>query len=258
MSFTLITVAEAVALFTGMLLFLEAGRRIGRRLAVGETEGNGPGSGAVEGAIFALFGLLIAFTFSGAAERFEERKHLVVRESDEISTAWLRLDLMPEPSRSTLRDLFRKYVDSRIETYRRLPDVAAAEQELAHSEQLQEQIWAQAVVGTSRKNDTATTQLVLTSLNSMFDITTQRTWATRMHPPQVIFVMLFVLALGCAFLAGMGMSRAKSPLWIHMIGFAALCSFAVWVIIEIEYPRLGVVRVDNTDRVLVEERDAMK
>lgn len=258
MSFTYITLVEAVGLFAGMLLCLEVGRRVGRQWAVGEAEGTIPGTGAVEGAIFALFGLLVAFTFSGAATRFEERKHMVVEEADEISTAWLRLDLLPEPTRSTLHDLFRRYLDSRIETYRRLPDIAAAEQELAHSQKLQNEIWAQAVGGTSRKGDTATTQLVLSALNAMFDITTARTWATRTHPPRVIFATLFVLALGCAFLAGLGMSRAKSPLWIHMIGFAAICSFTVWVIIEIEYPRLGLVRVDATDQVLVEVRETMK
>ena len=53
-------------LFLGVLVFLEVGRRIGRRrIASGDTEGSG--FGAVEGAVFGLIGLLIAFTFSGAA-----------------------------------------------------------------------------------------------------------------------------------------------------------------------------------------------
>ncbi|MDB5293846.1 MAG: hypothetical protein JWL69_5087, partial [Phycisphaerales bacterium] len=205
-----------------------------------------------------LFGLLVAFTFSGAAARFDERKHLVVEETNHIGTAWLRLDLLPEPTRSTLRDLFRRYLDSRIETYRRLPDVDAAEQELAQSQKLQTEIWAHAVEGTGRKGDPATTVLVLSALNSMFDITTTRTAATRVHPPRIIFATLFILALGCAFLAGLGMSRAKSRLWIHIIGFAAVASLTVYVILEIEYPRLGLVRVDAADKVLVELRETMK
>ncbi|HWE93516.1 MAG TPA: hypothetical protein VG269_06025 [Tepidisphaeraceae bacterium] len=79
-----------------------------------------------------------------------------------------------------------------------------------------------------------------------------------MHPPGNIFAMLFLLALACAFLAGPGMSRAKSRRWIHIIGFAAVASLIVYLILEIEYPRLGVIRVDAADRVLVDLRETMK
>ncbi len=80
-----------VLLSTGSLGWLELGRRIAlRRLAVGE---KGADYGVIEGAMFALLGLLIAFTFSGAAERFERRRALIVEEANAIGTAYLRLDL---------------------------------------------------------------------------------------------------------------------------------------------------------------------
>ena len=50
-----------------MLLLLELGRRFGVRRRPKETEGERGGLGTVEGAVFALFGLMVAFTFSGAA-----------------------------------------------------------------------------------------------------------------------------------------------------------------------------------------------
>jgi hypothetical protein len=115
-----------------------------------------------------------------------------------------------------------------------------------------------AVEGVRRQNDPATTELVLSALNSMFDISTTRTAVMYMHSPGIIFAMLFLLALACAFLAGLGMSRAKSRLWIHIIGFAAVASLTVYVILEIEYPRLGVIRVDAADKVLVDLRETMK
>jgi hypothetical protein len=34
------------------------------------------------------FELLIAFTFSGAAERFESRRQLIAEEANAIGTAW--------------------------------------------------------------------------------------------------------------------------------------------------------------------------
>jgi len=43
--------------------------------------------GVIDGAIFARLGLLVAFTFSGAAARFEARRHLLVEEANDIGTA---------------------------------------------------------------------------------------------------------------------------------------------------------------------------
>lgn len=54
----------AGGLFLGMLLLLELGRRIGTRRLAQDPEGARQGVGAVEGALFGLLGLLIAFTFS--------------------------------------------------------------------------------------------------------------------------------------------------------------------------------------------------
>src|SRR4029453_18497626 len=93
----------------------------------------------------AVLGLLIAFTFSGAAARFDSRRQLIVEETNNIGTAYLRVDLLPAGARSALRESFRRYLDARIETYRKLPDIAAARASLARANELQRQIWQQAV-----------------------------------------------------------------------------------------------------------------
>jgi hypothetical protein len=43
-----------------------------------------------------------------------------------------------------------------------------------------------------------------------------------------------------------------------MIVFAAMTAVTVYVILDIEYPRLGLIRVDTADQVLVELRESMK
>jgi hypothetical protein len=74
----------ALGLFVGMIVLLEVGRRIGIHRMRKDPEAARAGFGAAEGAIFALLGLLIAFTFSGAAERFDQRRHLIVEETNAI------------------------------------------------------------------------------------------------------------------------------------------------------------------------------
>ena len=78
MSHTFVVGLFAFGLFLGMLLFLEIGRRAGLRRVKEDSGTAGGGVGAVDGAVFALLGLLLAFTFSGASSRFDTRRQLIV------------------------------------------------------------------------------------------------------------------------------------------------------------------------------------
>jgi hypothetical protein len=249
----------ALGLFAGMLILLEVGRRLGARRLTSDPEGARAGTGTVEGAVFALLGLLIAFTFTGAASRFDARRDLIVQETNAIGTAWLRLDLLPASAQPAIRENFRQYVDSRLATYRKLPDVAAAKAEFARSIRLQGEIWTQAVAaGRLDGAPPPATMLLLPALNEMIDITTTRAMATQMHPHPAIYGMLVGLALASALLAGYAMAGGKSRSWLHIIGFPAVVAVAVYLIIDLEFPRLGLVRVDAFDQALVELRASMK
>ena len=249
--------APAVLLGVGMVALIEVGRQLGLRRIRRTPAGQQSGVGAVEGAVFALFGLLIAFTFSGAGSRFDARRALVTEEANAIGTAWLRLELLPASAQPDLRALFRNYLDSRLETYRLLPDVAAARQELTRSVELQGQIWKQAVAAVRESSTTMAGMLLLPALNQMIDITTTRTMATQMHPPTVVFLMLGALALMSALLAGHGMASGRERSWVHVLCFATIIAATVYVIVDMEYPRFGMIRVDAVDQVLKDLRQSM-
>ena len=205
-----------------------------------------------------LLGLLIAFTFSGASSRFDTRRQLIVEETNDIGTAYLRLDLLPADLQPALRESFRRYLDARIEAYQKLPDMAAAKASLAKADGLQRQIWRQAVAASRAESaQPAAAILLLPALNAMIDITTTRTMVTQMHPPTVVFAMLFGLALAASLLAGYGMTGGKVRSWFHMLGFALVMAVAVYVILDLEYPRLGLIRVDAFDQALVDLRQSM-
>jgi hypothetical protein len=199
---------------------------------------------------------LLAFTFSGAAARFDARRQLIVEEANAIGTAYLRLDVLPESARFALRGKFRRYVDTRLAVYRKLPDIAAAREEIAQANQLQTEMWNDAVAACRIERSAA--MLVLSALNAVIDIATTRTMATQMHPPMIIFGMLAGLALASALLAGYGMAAGQSRSWLHMVGFAAMMALAVYVTLDIEFPRFGLIRVDAFDQVLVDLRESMK
>ncbi len=247
----------AVFLFVGILCLLSLGRRIGSRRLARDGEAAAKGLGALEGAIFALLGLVLAFTFSGALTRFDYRRQLVIEEANAIGTAWLRIDLLPERTREPMRDLFRRYLDSRIETYEKVPDMAAVRAELERSAGLQAEIWDLAVSAAPESGSSAAPMLLLPALNAMFDITTTRTEVSRHHPPPVVFAMLGVLALACALFAGHDMAVSSRLNLLHSVAFALVLSVTVYVIIDLEFPRIGMIRVEDSDQVLRELRTGM-
>jgi hypothetical protein len=259
MGFALINLLYTVGLLLGMLILLEVGRRIGlRRMAV-DTEGARAGIGTVEGALLALLGLLIAFSFSGAAARFDVRRQQIVDEASNIGSAYALVDLMPPEAQSPLRETFRHYVDSRLEAYRRMPDLAAVKEELDRSTALQNDIWTQAVNATRDTRHQSDALLILPAIGKMVNISSQRTAALYTHPPTIIFVMLAGLMLVGSLLAGYGMASAKSRNWTHTVAFAVVLALTFYVIRDLEYPRLpGLVGMNNFDNVLVDLRKSMR
>jgi hypothetical protein len=90
----------------------------------------------IENADFALFGLLLAFTFSGAVGRFDEHHSLVTDELNAIDAAYHRLDLLPPGTQPPIRQLVRDYVTSRLNQYETSDHSVTAE-----SRHLQEENW---------------------------------------------------------------------------------------------------------------------
>jgi hypothetical protein len=249
----------SAALLGGMLLMLELGRWMAARRLRQDPEGARAGLGTVEGAIFGLLGLLVAFTFSGASSRFEARRQLIVEEANDIGTAYLRIDLLAPASQPALRESFRRYLDARIEMYRRFPDLKAVEAANADAIALQGQIWSQVVSACRQEGaQPAAAILMLPAVNAMIDITTTRAMALRMHPPPTVFAMLLGLMLVASLLAGYEMAGSRRRSWLHVAAFAVILSASFYVIVDLEFPRLGLIQVRGFDQALLDVRRSMK
>jgi hypothetical protein len=258
MNFLIADVLLAVVLFVAMLGAQEWGRRLGERHRSLDSKSDKWSYGASEGAVFALLGLFLAFTFSGAGSRFDARRHLIVDEANAIGTAWLRIDVLPENRRPELRQLFRDYLDTRLETYRLVAAGERPDSALDRSARLQQQIWVAATQAAAESGQVPPFTVLLPALNEMFDIRSTRIAAAQMHSPVVVYVMIGVLALIGAMFVGYGMAGREVRSFIHTIGFAAAMCVVLYVILDLEFPRLGLVRIDATDRVLVELRASMQ
>jgi hypothetical protein len=250
----------SAGLFLAILLCFEIGRRAGTRRLGEAGAGASAGASVIEGAILALLGLLVAFTFFGAAARFDERRDLIVEEANRIGTAYLRLDLLPEAAQPAIKESFRRYVDTRLAFYRALVAAETAPREWRSGVELQGEIWRQAITGsTTAGAHVDAAKLLLPALNEMFDITTTRVMAMQKHPPLVVYLMLLGLALISALVAGYGAAPVRRTRYrLHAYGFALVMAVAVYVILDLEYPRRGLIRIDAFDQVLVTLRQEME
>jgi hypothetical protein len=237
------------------LACMEFGRRIRLRR---REEKVSSGLGVIDGAVFGLMALLLGFSFSGAVSRFDVRRELIVQETNAIGTAWLRVDLLPEAAQPEIRDNFRAYLDARLAFYKNLDlDRAKASEELVLSQKLQGKIWTESIAAAKETNSTAVLTLVVSSLNEMIDITTTRFVALQTHPPIPLYVTLVLLALASSLIAGFGMGDSDKRSWLHTLVFSFALTLTVYTIIDLEFPRVGIIRVDRYDQALVDQRNSM-
>ncbi len=255
-TFLVANVGLAVTLFIALLALQEVGRRAGRARAERTHGESREGLGSIEGAVYGLLGLLLAFTFSGAASRFEARRGMILDEAKAIQTAYQRLDLLPADARPPLRAKLATYLDARLAAQSAAKGLDAAWEALDRSRRLRQELWSDAVAATQAAGSPAP-QLILPTLNNAFEVATTRAAVIYAHPPVALYAMLIGLALVAAFLVGNAMGARGSRDGLHMVAYAGVLAVVIFVIVDLEFPRLGFIRVDDSDRVLIELRQTM-
>jgi hypothetical protein len=267
MNFVLFALGIAAVFFGSSLILLNYGRHLGLRyLQQQKDAANMAGLTTVEGAVFALIGrLLLAFTISGALQRFDDRRQLVVQEANAASTAHDRLGLFEGDVGRNLQTKLKDYVEARIGLYRMPHDFSLwRHSELFSPEQqdkivdLKNKVWNATVAACPQASFRPACSQALPALTSLFEVARLRLGASEKHPPQIVYVMLFGLGLGGSLLAGFGMAAATARSWIHMLIFAATLTVTLYAVTDMEYPRLGLVRIETFDHFLVDAHQQMQ
>lgn len=255
LQFALLMIGIALAMFFALMLFLE----IGRRLEIYQTAKRGDearaGIGVVDGAIYGLLALMLGFSFSGAAARFDHRRDLILDVVNVAGTAWERIEILPAELQPPIRSAFRSYVDGLIAWYSGASGNRHFIEEPPDVTRAQNTLWSSAVAACAKPPGDVARILLLPSLNEFFGAVEKERMARRSHPPILVWVMLALTAFSAAIFAGYALPRRRN--WLYILGLAASIAIAMYVTFELEYPRLGFVRVDATDQTLMELRATM-
>ena len=258
-------VGVAAAFFVGSLIALRFGQYLGLRHRKRDGANGTAGLATVEGAIFGLMGLLLAFTISGALQRFDDRRQLVVQETTAATTAYDRLSVFAGEVAEELQTQLRNYVRARIDLYRMPHDLRVwqrlenfSNQQQNKLVELKSELWGAVRAACPQENYRPACSLSLPALNSLFEVARQRAAASEKHPPQIIYFMLFGLGLGCSLLVGFGIAASAARSWTHMVLFAGTLTVALYIVTDMEYPRLGLIRIETFDHFLADAYDQMR
>jgi hypothetical protein len=223
-------------------LAMEGGYRLGKwRHARYPDERDQP-VGAMVASILGLLALVLGFTFSLAASRFDARRMAVLEEANAIGTTHLRARLLPEPQRTEVARLLREYVNVRV---RGVQEGQAAEL-ISHSETLHELLWTQATAAAERDSGSIMTGVFIQSLNEVIDLHAKRVLVgMRSRIPVVIWAGLFFLAMlsmsAVGYQSGLSGTR-RSP---AMQGLVLAFALVLLLIADLDRGQEGLLRVSQ-------------
>ena len=242
-----------------MLSLLVWGRHIGVTAHARHGEHQTKADETMMGAIFGLLALLIAFSFSGASDRYDHRRELIAKEVSTVGTAYASIDLLVERDQPQLREDFRRMLDERIDLYKDVVDQESYELRHDQFDKTRDKLWADAVK--SVKDTPFPQKLVaaqiLPEISDMNDALDNQRLAMKMHPPRVIMLSLFVLILIGAFVTGYNLGLADKQDWLLIFMFITLMAGSFFIIVNLEYPLVGFIGLNDFDAEILRLRQAM-
>jgi len=230
-----------------VLAGIEVGSLLGRRVKGAAVDDDSKTHiNSTQASTLGILGLLLAFTFSLALQRFDTRSDAMVDEANAIGTAYLRAQMLPQPYRDEARALLRDYVDVRIKTDG-ISAVVGDEREAltAQAGALQNAIWDAARRAAEANPSPVPAGMFVQATNELIDSFGRRGAAIDRHVPEVVLFLLLGTFLITSVIVGYsaGVVRRRPPL----VSFAmvGLIVVLVFVILDLDRPIRGLIVVSE-------------
>ncbi|OHB49406.1 MAG: hypothetical protein A2Y10_19440 [Planctomycetes bacterium GWF2_41_51] len=228
-----------------VMVSMRIGRYLGNRRRRKPDHESEASLGTIIGSTLGLLGFLIVFSFGLAAERFQQRKQILLDEINAIGTTHLRAGLLAEPHKNEIRDLLKQYVDIRAN----LPNIIMQSEKLEdarnRSEELQEEIWDHVEAFAKAARDSEMDALFIESLNKMIDLHTVRITVFHYRIPTTIWAVLYfttiVSMLTVGYQAGIS---GKSSLKVGIV-LALIFTIVIMLIVDLDRAASGSLQVSQ-------------
>ncbi len=233
-----------------LMISVEIGYWIGLKAKVEMTQPMRAQISTIQTAILTIFTFLLGFTFAMALSRFDNRKQMVVKESNAIGTAVLRSKLLPENQRTKMNELFKQYVNVEFSITSRanVPLKERNEQNL-EAKRLQSLLWDEAFAATENNPLSVPAGLFATSINQLIDIKTERDIAISNHVPEIVLLGLLLFAALAIGILGYGNGLAATHARYPAIILCIVITISFILIIDLDRPNRGLTKVSQESMI---------
>lgn len=233
-----------------LIISVEMGYWIGLKAKVEMTQSMKAQISTIQTAILTIFTFLLGFTFAMALSRFDNRKQMVVKESNAIGTAVLRSQLLPENQRAKMNELFKEYVNVEFSITSRanvpLKERMKLSQDAKH---LQSLMWNEAFAATENNPLSVPAGLFVTSINQLIDVKTERDIAISNHVPEIVLIGLLIFASLAIGILGYGNGLAATHARYPAIILCIVITFSFILIIDLDRPNRGLTKVSQESMI---------
>lgn len=243
-----------IVLLIAIIIFYMFGTRLAdiqRRLSPGS---KADGIGALEGSLMGLLALLLSFTFSMSASRYDSRRSTIIQEANAIGTATLRADMYPDSARIEFRKDFRSYLEARIAYFDAGNDQSRISQSIKDANIISARIWQRATLLSRQSTTTIPHSLMIPALNDMLDAATSRDAARLARVPDPIMWLLIILTILESMVIGYSKKEKKND-WIILSLYSLMTVVTIFTIMDLDRPRRGIIRTENANQKMVELRE---
>ena len=202
----------------------------------------------IQASVLGLLALMLGFTFGVASTRYDSRRILAVNEANALGTTFMRAQMLPKPYKTRISGMLRHYIDVRLKTVSAINNLATARELRKETEQLQREIWGQAV-GAARQDSSPITALFVTSLNESIDLHASRIAEFLARVPSTIMWILISIAIAAVGLVGYGLGIIGQRSWLVMALVSVIIAAVMTMIVDLDRPEAGPTRVSQQSMV---------
>ncbi|MEY2901661.1 MAG: hypothetical protein RLY89_767 [Bacteroidota bacterium] len=226
-----------LALMLGMFGLFYLGRQLHKH-SKSEIQDMGP----LTSFLFALLGLMLAFTFGMSGSRFDTRRGLVVQAANNMHTAILRAELYKDDSvRAAFKADLKDYVQARINWFDAKRNAQEVNKAIFETKRIGDKLWKRAAILARDPENMVATQQMIPALNAMIDVAVSREAATKAIVPEPILYLLFIMTLVTSLMAGYATTIQKKFNYIAVAGFIILVGSVIFIILDLDRPRRGLI-----------------
>jgi len=251
-SFLLMVAGTFLLLFLVVLIPVIIGQRLGMSHLKRTPDLQDAPISTVVAAALGTLAFLLAFIFQLAANRYSDRKELLLEEVTNIRKTYLQAGLIADPMRSETRKLLVEYVDLRLELAK---DTSKLRPALSRSQQILDTLWSYAENLASEDRSSEVYSLYTVSVNDLVDNFNQRvTMTLEYRIPAVIIWVLFVVVFFSMLTLGYQFGISGRGNLLINGAFAFIFVVIMFLIISLDRPETGLARLDQKPMITLHKQ----